>query len=106
MPERGVEGPAAEVLVTPGDRVVGPHRAPLVARLVDGEQHADARPGVVSERVPLIASRPGRAEVPGGRVVLVLDGDHAGLHRRVPVEPGTGQVAEPGPAVFGGRRAR
>src|ERR1700730_19239050 len=105
MAERGVEGPAAEALMTPGDRVVGAHRAPLVARLVDGKQHADARPGVVLERVPLIASRPGRAEVLGGRVVLVRDGDHAGLHRRVLIEPGTGQVTEPGAALFRGRRA-
>src|ERR1700741_2832872 len=89
MAERGVEGSAAEALMTPGDRVVSAHRAPLVARLVDGEQHADARPGIVRERVPLIASRPGRAEMLGGRMVLVRDGDHAGLHRRGVIETGT-----------------
>src|SRR5215469_5432113 len=105
MAERGVEAPAAEALMTPGDRVVGAHRAPLVAGLVHGEQHADARPGIVPERVPLIASGPGRAEMFSGRVVPIRDGDHAGLHRRVLIEPGTDQVAEPGPAVFGGRRA-
>ena len=51
--------------------------------------HADARPGIVPERVPLIASGPGRAKMLRGRVVLIRDGDHAGLHRRVLIEPGT-----------------
>src|SRR5689334_9764569 len=104
MAKRGVEASAAEALMTPGDWVVGAHRAPLVAGLVHAEQHADAQPGIVPERVPLLASGPGRADMFSGRVILVRDGDHADLHRRVLIEPGADQVAEPGPAVFGGRR--
>src|SRR5580693_7491801 len=91
--------------MAPGDRVVGAHRAALVAGLIHGEQDADARPGIVGERVPLIAPGPGRAELLGGRMVLVRDGDHAGLHRGMLIEPGAGQLAEPRPAVLGGRRA-
>src|SRR6266700_4986713 len=104
MPERGVKAPAAEAVMAPSDRVIGSHRAACVAGLIHGEEHMDVRSGIRAERIPLVASGPGHVEVPGGRVVPVLDGDRAVLHWRVLVEPRACQVAEPGPVVLSGGR--
>jgi len=105
MTERGVEAPSSAVLVTPRDRVVGAHRPAVVGRLVDAEQHADPRPRVAAERVPLVVPGPGRGQVAGCRMAAVLDGDRRRLLRGVLVEPCPGEPAEVGPVVFGGRRA-
>jgi hypothetical protein len=101
--EGGVQGPAAGVLVAPRDRMVLPHRAALIGRLVDTEQDMNVWARVRAEGVPLVIPGPGLAKVAGRRVGAVLN-DHCGrLKRRMLVEPGADQAAEPRPLIFGSR---
>jgi alkylation response protein AidB-like acyl-CoA dehydrogenase len=105
MTERGVEAAAAAVLMTPRDGMVRAHRAAVVARLVDGEQHVNLGSRAGAEVVPLVVPGPGGGQVAGRRVAAVLDGHRGRLLRRVPAEPRAGEPAEVRPVVLGGRRA-
>ena len=103
--ETRVERAAARVVLAPRDRVVGAHRAVLVARLVERRQHVDVAARVGAVVVPLVKAAPAVRQVLGGRMVLVGDLDRRLLLRRVLLEVRADEVAVERPVVLGvGRR--
>ena len=56
--EGGVERATALIVLAPRDRVVEPHRAAGVRRLVDGGQHVGDAADVAGEVVPLVGAVP------------------------------------------------
>src|SRR5690606_30853617 len=85
VPATGVPGPAAAVLMTPGDRVIVTHGpgAGIVAALVESGQHTDVLPRVLPVVVPLVGAYPLFREVRCGRMPPVLDVDRRFLDVRV-----------------------
>ena len=111
--ERGVEGAAALVVLAPGDRVVGAHRAagdrvqhPVVGllreRLLDdrGEDVADAA-DVGREVVPLLRAIPVLVVVLAGVVHAVGDLDRAALRRGLARRAGAEDVGQELPLGLG-----
>ena len=58
MPQTRIPRAAATMFVIPGDGVIISHSPPLIAALVDAEQHLDILPRVLSKIVPLIPAEP------------------------------------------------
>lgn len=104
MAHAGVPAAAAVVVLAPGDRVLGTHRAAArrVGRLVHRREDVDLAARVRAEVVPLVRALPPPVDAGGRGVGRVLDLDGRGRGARgVVVEVGADQVAVPGPRVLG-----
>lgn len=76
--------------MTPGDRMILAHLAPLVAGFVQGEQNLNLPSGVSAKVVPLVGHRPGRVgKTLGRRVISIFDLQSCRLHGRVAFEIGS-----------------
>src|SRR5690606_26182444 len=100
----GVPGPAAVVVVAPGDRVVRAHGevTGLVARLVERREDVDLAAHVRLVAVPLVRPVPLEGQVRGGGMHAVGDVDGAVRGARgVAGEVGPDELSVPGPVVLG-----
>src|SRR6266545_4300436 len=101
MASRRVPGPAAIVLMVPGDGMIVSHLSPGIARLVQGEQHGDTlAPRVLLKVVPLVEAVPGVRQRSRRGVVSVLYPNPRLCRRRVAREVRSHEVSIPGPAVL------
>ena len=69
MAHRGVPAAAAVDVLTPGDRVVGAHRAAGIGRLVEGRQDLHRAARVAAEIVPFVGAFPGGGQAFRRRMV-------------------------------------
>src|SRR5207302_3726327 len=95
-----IPGAAAFEVVAPDNRMIGAHRASLIARLIERREEVDHAARIAAEIVPLIRAQPGRGQIAGRGMLGIGNPYPARLDRRMTGEIGADEPAIPWPVVF------
>src|SRR4051812_50188243 len=101
VPEGGVPGPTAIVLVVPGDGVIGAHAAASVGGFVQPQEHLNVTARVGAEVVPLVGAVPALGQAGCGWMAAIFHLDGGSLNIRMAIEVCTDELAVPWPVVLG-----